>query len=409
MRQDHHDDFDELLRSTRRRSRARHRERVLRSWGVALLAPLVTVLGVLLIYSYGEWSTPYDRRESPAAVTDFRVSPLPSRPDSLPELVQRDIDLLVEVDAVATPPRDSRDLAALRTERRVTLLRAYAVLRYDEAGPLLEDVVDTAMNERVRREAVMMLGYVGNPSWRLLDELVDARDAGRDLMPYLRALRYFFSATTDPPPWIRNAVRELVSIAEECPRLECRRAAASAFARAARADLGSDWIEEVERLARNPDHECRTRALCPVRGATAALHPERCSAIIAQSLESRHESEVIAAASRAAGLPHTAITARSREALGAVASDAKRSLALRTAASRALRGIEGPRSEVSPPRAQTKSSPDSGALRARLREIIKDRSNTSKSGRDVVQEGRHAYAADPLRRIAREIRREVLK
>lgn len=376
-----------------------------------MLAPLVAVFGALLIYGYGDWTTPYDRHESPEAVTDFRASPLPSNPAALPVLVQHDIEQLKAADLPADATRNERELAALRTERRVTLLRAYAVLRHDEAGPLLEDVVDTSTDERVRAEAVTMLGYVGYPSWRLLDELVDARDAGRDLMPPVLAIRFFYSSTGEPPVWIRDAVRELLDVAEACPRLDCRRLAAGAIARAIRLDSSSVWIEELERLAENDDHECRTQAVSAIRGGTALAHGRRCATLLARSMASEHNGEVTTAVSRASSLEP-----QWREPLGpilrALSQDSKRPLAVRTAAGRALRNLAKPRGDrvIADERSAPESArPDTSGIRELLRTALEDRSNTSRSTADVVKEKRRAYAVHPLRRIAREIRREVLR
>lgn len=409
MRNDQDDRLERLLRAARDSADAlRRRRRTRRRVGATVLLPLLLVIVGVAIYSGNSPS----RTPEPDADT-FRASSLPSDPASLPVLVTRDLEQLAAVVDPSRPRENSdHELASLRVERRVTLLRAYAVLRYDDAGPLLEDVVDTATEERVRAEAVTMLGYVGYPSWRLLDELVDARGAGRDLMPHLRALRYFFSAATEPPAWLRDAVRELVAIADECSRLECRRAAAGAIARATWLSLDSDWIREIESLARNEDHECRVRALDSLRGATASNHPDRSVALIAASLTSPHESEVVTAISRLTSVRKIESQAAALPALKRLAGDPNQTPDVRSSAGRAIQAVEGPErlgQEPVPVARAAHSIHSSDDVRGLLRNILEDRSNAWRFDADVVQERRRAYAEDPLRRIVREIRREVLR
>ena len=185
----------------------------------------------------------------PAAKPEFEATRLPDVASGLEPFVAKDLAALT--DRLLDDEERSIEVSlAELPDIRLTLLRAYALVRREEAAPELIEVLRISPYYRERLNAIQLLGSVGPQSAMLLiyDEIMTAWEMEQETRLLILALTELSIRNQDPIKHAREVAEGLLLIAERHENAHVRMAAASAVVHFPRRNgISEIWI--VDRLA----------------------------------------------------------------------------------------------------------------------------------------------------------------
>ena len=203
----------------------------------------------------------------PAAKPLFEAKAIPGTLAGIAPVVAHDVE------ALTNRLKGSRSLdvaLAELPEVRLTLLRAYALVRGEEAAPELIEILHGSPYHRERLDAYQLLGAVGPQSAMItiFDEIIEAWDRGEDIRRLLLSLKELALNGTGPIEHGREIAEGILLIAARHEHAHTRLAAAEAVLNFVSRNGESElWI--VDRLCDLgfKSQAATTLSLCPSRPA----------------------------------------------------------------------------------------------------------------------------------------------